>query len=87
MLKKFSELLSRRRWMIKKEFTDVDFEMFVMPFGTHATKGFDEIPASYLLWLCDEDYCPPVVRAYVELNEEELLDRSADEYEESKGYY
>ncbi len=63
---------------MKKEYTDVDFEMFVMPFGKHQGKTISELPATYLLWLVDESFCPPVLKAYIELNEEDLREQ-ADE--------
>ena len=66
----------------KKKFTEIDFEMFVMPWGTHVGKTLTEMPAGYLLWLCDEEYCPPIIRAFVEVNEEDLLNRSAEEQSE-----
>lgn len=56
----------------KKEYTDVDYEMFVMPFGKHQGKTFDELPPSYLLWLVDQDFCPAIISAYVDMNEEDL---------------
>jgi len=68
--------------MAKKEFTDVDYEMFVMPFGEHAGKTFEEIPAEYLLWIADQDFCPDIISAYVDLNEEDLRAKVEDSKDE-----
>lgn len=65
--------------MPKKEFTDVDYEMFVMPFGMHAGKTFEDIPAGYLLWLSTENNCPDIIQAYVDLHDEDLSDRAEGE--------
>lgn len=70
---------------MKKEFSDVDFEMFVMPFGVHSTKTWNEIPAGYLLWLYDQKDCPEIISAYCDLNADELYDRKIEETEEDYG--
>lgn len=57
---------------MKKEFTDVDFEMFVMPWGKFQGASLEDIPASYLLWLVEESHCPEMLKAWVDLHDEEL---------------
>ena len=64
---------------MKKKFTNVDFEMFVMPFGAFATSSLEEMPASYVLWIMEEDFCPPVLKAWGELHEEELQEKAREE--------
>lgn len=66
---------------MKKEFDDVDYEMFTMPFGKYKNWELTELPLRYLLWIVDEDFCPPVLRSYIELNEEEI--REKVEYEDA----
>jgi len=63
-----------------REISDIEFEMFIMPFGKYKNWELKDIPAHYILWMLDQDYCPEVLRAYGELNEEELTDavKSAD---------
>lgn len=70
---------------MKKEFSDVEYEMFIMPWGKHQGKTFNQLPAHYLLWLVDEDFCPEIVKAYVELHEEELIE-AAEDYFSDYGY-
>ncbi len=67
--------------MKKKVFTDTDFEMFIMPFGKHKNKTIDELPASYILWLSNEKFCPEVLLEYVENNIDELQARRFEEEE------
>ncbi len=64
---------------MKKEFSDIDFEMFVMPFGKHIKKSLTEIPASYLLWIVDQGSCPDVIKAWVDLHECELQEQAIEE--------
>lgn len=61
--------------MQKIEYTDVDFEMFVMPFGEHAGKSIEELGAGYVLWLMEQDYCPPILKAWAELHEEDIKEK------------
>lgn len=58
--------------MKKKTFTDIDFEMFIMPFGKYKNWILEDLPAHYVLWMLDRDYCPDVLKAWGELHEEEL---------------
>lgn len=71
---------------MKKEISDIDFEMFTMPFGIHLKKSLTEIPAAYLLWLVDEKFCPDVIKAYVDLYEDELIERALEEESENDYY-
>lgn len=40
----------------------------LMPFGKHQGKKMEDVPASYLLWLWNDDVQHPDVRAYIEDN-------------------
>ena len=68
---------------MKKEYDDIEFEMFTMPWGTYQGWSISELPPSFILFMLEKDYCPDVLRAYGELYEEEL--REKVEYENS--YY
>lgn len=50
-----------------------------MPFGKYEGQSLQELPASYILWLADQSYCPEVIIAYRDLHEEELREQEADE--------
>lgn len=39
-----------------------------MPFGKHQGKKMEDVPASYLLWLWNENVTQPAVRAYIQDN-------------------
>jgi len=60
----------------KKEYTDVDYEMFVMPFGKYAQTEIEQLPAGYVLWIMDEDFCPQILKAWAEENEAELREHA-----------
>ncbi len=64
---------------MKKEYSDTDFEMFVMPFGKYRNWTLEELPPHYILWMLDQDFCPPVLKAYGELHEEELIEKNDSE--------
>lgn len=64
---------------MKKEFTDVDFEMFIMPFGKHQGKEISQLPEDYLLWIFEKDFCPDVLYAYIELNIDTITDIAIDD--------
>lgn len=53
--------------------------MYVMPFGAHKGEFIKDIPASYLIWISTEDYCPDPIAAYVDLNDELLHDAAQEE--------
>lgn len=71
---------------MKKEYSEAHFEMFTMPFGVHKGQTLDEIPASYLLWIADEKFCPEIVKAYVDLHEESLRDIEEEQDSDNFGY-
>ena len=56
---------------------------FEITFGKHKGKALEDIPASYLLWLADQQKPPPEVALYVKLHrkylEEEKYKKSEDE--------
>lgn len=64
---------------MRKKFTEVDFEMFTMPWGVNVGKTLAELPASYLLYIAEQDYAPPILKAYVDENLDELTEKSQDE--------
>lgn len=68
---------------MKKEYDDIDFEMFTMPWGTYRNWSISELPPSYILFMMEQDYCPDILRAFGELYEDELQEKV--EYENS--YY
>lgn len=39
-----------------------------MPYGKHKGISMTGVPASYLMWLLDNNKCSPNVRAYIEDN-------------------
>lgn len=43
-----------------------------MPWGAHAGKPMQDVPASYLIWLYDNNKCSPDVRQYITDNLETL---------------
>lgn len=47
---------------IKEKLTDSD----LMPFGKYKGSKMEDVPASYLLWLWNDDVSHPGVRAYIE---------------------
>jgi uncharacterized protein (DUF3820 family) len=59
---------------MKREISDIEFEMFTMPFGKYRGKLLFEIPASYMLWIVEEKFCPDVLKAWVELHEDEITE-------------
>jgi len=44
-----------------------------MPFGIHAGKELIDVPASYLLWLYDNNKCYGELKKYIEENKDVLL--------------
>lgn len=40
----------------------------VMPFGVHKGKQLADVPASYLLWLHENNKCTPELKQYIEAN-------------------
>jgi len=36
-----------------------------MPFGIHKDKKMKDVPASYLIWLYDNNKCTDIVREYI----------------------
>lgn len=40
----------------------------VMPFGKYKGTELDEVPASYLMWLYENDCKEPFVKSYIEKN-------------------
>ena len=69
----------------KKDFSDVDFEMFIMPFGKYRNWELKDLPVHYVLWIMDQEFCPDVLLAYAELNEEDLREKltSSDSFYDS----
>jgi uncharacterized protein (DUF3820 family) len=49
----------------------------LMPFGKHKGTEMANVPATYLLWLWDNDRMTPVVEKYIEANLE-LLEAEAE---------
>lgn len=49
-----------------------------MPFGKYIDEPLDKIPASYLLWIAEEDYCPQVLKAYVDENLNDLVEQAEE---------
>jgi len=43
-----------------------------MPFGKYEGKSMADVPATYLMWILDNDKCSPSVKAYIEDNMEAL---------------
>ncbi|HCW07349.1 MAG TPA: hypothetical protein DGG95_08295 [Cytophagales bacterium] len=37
----------------------------IMPWGVHAGKKMEDVPASYLIWLHENNKCHGEVRAYI----------------------
>jgi uncharacterized protein (DUF3820 family) len=52
---------------------------YEMPFGKHRGERLGDIPASYLLWLHDQSFCPNKVRNYVERERKHLTEEAANE--------
>lgn len=54
-------------------------DRYVMPFGKHEGEYLGDVPASYLLWLYDQDWSAkyPDVRRYVEAKQDELVKEAA----------
>lgn len=48
--------------------TDTD----LMPFGVHKGKKLIDVPASYLLWLLENNKCSGEVKKYIEDNKDVL---------------
>lgn len=40
----------------------------IMPWGKHQGQEMQDVPASYLLWLYDNEKCSGEVKAYIEDN-------------------
>jgi len=40
----------------------------LMPFGVHKGKQLADVPASYLIWLYDNDKCFGELKSYIEEN-------------------
>lgn len=53
-----------------------------MPFGKHKNKKMEDVPASYLIWLYDNNKCTDEVRAYVEDNLDVLNHQIQEENDE-----
>lgn len=47
-------------------------EDIVLNFGKHKGKRLETVPASYLLWLGEQNFCPPDVYAYYVKNKHNL---------------
>lgn len=60
---------------MKQEFSDLDFELFTMPFGKYKGWSLKDLPPHYVLWMLDQEMCPPVLREWGELNEEDLREK------------
>ncbi len=43
-----------------------------MPWGAHAGKAMQDVPAAYLIWLYDNNKCSPNVKQYITDNLETL---------------
>lgn len=39
-----------------------------MPYGAHAGKNMEDVPAEYLIWLYDNNKCNGAVKEYIEDN-------------------
>jgi len=50
-----------------------------MPFGQFMGDDMEDVPASYLLWLYDNNKCNDAVRLYVKDNYEVLQEQSKTE--------
>lgn len=60
----------------------------IMPFGKHQGKSLQNVPADYLLWLLDTDWCRekfPELIAYIRSNKD-CLETDAEEERQSRGY-
>lgn len=68
--------------MKKKEFSDADFEMFTMPSGKYKGVTLAELPASYIVWIMDKEFCPDVLREYAEINQEDLVQKTLEEIDD-----
>ena len=44
----------------------------LMPFGKHKGKKLANVPASYLLWLFDQDWIKPDMKLYINENMDAL---------------
>lgn len=53
-----------------------------MPFGKYKGAKMEDVPASYLLWLRDQNCSHPEVRRYINDNESVLLSECPDYIEE-----
>lgn len=52
----------------------------LMPYGKHKGTRMEEVPASYLLWLYDNDKCSNDVKKYIEDNMDVLNDEVKKKY-------
>jgi len=57
--------------------TDLD----PMPFGVHKGKPMQEVPASYLAWLKDQNCQHPGVRGYIDDSWSAILSELPDRFE------
>lgn len=55
----------------------------IMPWGQYKGEKMANIPASYLLWLLDNNKCGGEVKKYIEENKESLVQETA--YEKKRG--
>ncbi len=53
-----------------------------MPFGKHKGEKMENVPASYLLWLRDQNCSHTAVRSYIEDNMAALVKECPDYIEE-----
>lgn len=56
-------------------------EDWIMPFGKHKGLSLEDVPASYLLWLADQESPPDAVAEYVKMNRHALEDEVEVIYE------
>lgn len=47
----------------------------LMPFGKHKGLRMIDVPADYLLWIYEQDWCKGSLRAYIEENIDALQSR------------
>lgn len=51
-----------------------------MPFGKHEGAALEDVPASYLLWLIEQNECPQMIKNYVAMHEKTLQQEKREEY-------
>lgn len=44
----------------------------IMPFGKYKGKKLIDVPAYYLLWCCEQEWCRGNLKEYIEYNKSEL---------------